>query len=179
MRHFSYLLYLCPCLGLGLFMSYLGDPFFIFIFIFNLINRIISWIQSHLFFYLFFRICPIIFRWRMWTISKQRKFSVKVLLSICLIFANFSMALLRKVAYKKDVHLFFCFRKWLERNKGLKINLTDGNLIRVFNPFVPNAPFLYPLKTSENRDVFWCFQGVEKVCTGNEWAKEYLIFQFS
>ena len=28
-----------------------------------------------------------------------------------------------------------------------------------FNPFVPNAPFLYPLKTSENRKVFWCFQG--------------------
>ena len=25
------------------------------------------------------------------------------------------------------------------------------------NPFVPNAPFLYPLKTSENRKFFWCF----------------------
>ena len=32
------------------------------------------------------------------------------------------------------------------------------------NPFVPNAPFLYPLKTSENRKV----QGVEKGCTGND-----------
>ena len=30
------------------------------------------------------------------------------------------------------------------------------------NPFVPNAPFLYPLKT--------CFQGVEKECTGKEWV---------
>ena len=30
------------------------------------------------------------------------------------------------------------------------------------NPFVPNALFLYPLKTSENR----CFQGVEKGCIG-------------
>ena len=39
-----------------------------------------------------------------------------------------------------------------------------------FNPFVPNAPFLYPLKTSENRKVFWCFQRVEKGCTGNEWV---------
>ena len=29
------------------------------------------------------------------------------------------------------------------------------------NPFVPNAPFLYSLKTSENLTVF-CFQGVEK-----------------
>ena len=27
-----------------------------------------------------------------------------------------------------------------------------------FNPFVPNAPFLYPMKTSENRKVF-CFHG--------------------
>ena len=34
------------------------------------------------------------------------------------------------------------------------------------NPFVPNAPFLYPLKASENRKVF-CFQGVEKGFIGN------------
>ena len=32
----------------------------------------------------------------------------------------------------------------------------------LLNPFVSNAPFLYPLKASENRKVFWCFQGVEK-----------------
>ena len=25
------------------------------------------------------------------------------------------------------------------------------------NPFLPNAPFLYPQKTSENRKVFWYF----------------------
>ena len=40
----------------------------------------------------------------------------------------------------------------------------------VLNPFVPNAPFLYPLKT-EIRKVFWCFHGVEKGCIGNEWVK--------
>ena len=28
-----------------------------------------------------------------------------------------------------------------------------------FNSFVRQAPFLYPLKTSENGKVFWCFQG--------------------
>ena len=33
------------------------------------------------------------------------------------------------------------------------------------NPFVPNATFLYSLKTSENRN------GVEKECIGNEWVK--------
>ena len=40
----------------------------------------------------------------------------------------------------------------------------------LFNPFVPNASFLYPLNTSENRKVFWCIQGVEKGCIGNEWV---------
>ena len=40
------------------------------------------------------------------------------------------------------------------------------------NPFVPNAPFFYSLKTSENPKVFWCFQGVEKGCIGNEWLNK-------
>ena len=40
-----------------------------------------------------------------------------------------------------------------------------------FNSFVPNALFLFPLKTPENRKVFWCFQGIEKGCIGNEWDK--------
>ena len=34
--------------------------------------------------------------------------------------------------------------------------------------FGVNAPFLYPLKTSENLSVFWYFQGVEKGCAGNK-----------
>ena len=38
-----------------------------------------------------------------------------------------------------------------------------------FNPVFPNAPSLYPLETSENLTVFWCFQGIEKECIGNEW----------
>ena len=40
-----------------------------------------------------------------------------------------------------------------------------------FNPFAPNAPFLYPLKTSKNPKVFWCFQGVEKGSIGSKWVK--------
>ena len=43
-----------------------------------------------------------------------------------------------------------------------------------FNPFVPNALFLYHLKTSENFTVFRCFQGVEKGCIG-KWVKTILI----
>ena len=38
-----------------------------------------------------------------------------------------------------------------------------------FNPIVLDAPFLYPLKTSENLTVFWCFQRVKKGYIGNEW----------
>ena len=45
------------------------------------------------------------------------------------------------------------------------------------NPFIPNAPFLYPLKASENRKVFWCFQRVEKGCIGNEWVKIVSLVQ--
>ena len=70
LRHFLYLLYLCPCLGLGLFISYLRDLFFIFIFIIIIIKRIISWIQTLC---LCFRICTvfwIITWWRMWIIFK-------------------------------------------------------------------------------------------------------------
>ena len=42
------------------------------------------------------------------------------------------------------------------------------------NSFVPNTAFLYPLKTSENHKVF-CFQEVEKGCTGNKWVKVLCI----
>ena len=101
LRRFIYLLYLCPCLHLGLFMPYLRESIFIFVFIFIMINCIISWIQTCLFFCLFFRICPVIVRWyrgcRMPIVFGCQKFSLRILLSICLIFANFSLALLIKV----------------------------------------------------------------------------------
>ena len=35
-----------------------------------------------------------------------------------------------------------------------------------FNPYVPNAPFLYPVKHQR------CFQWVGKGCIGNEWVKQ-------
>ena len=43
------------------------------------------------------------------------------------------------------------------------------------NPFLPYAPFLYPLKTSENLTVFWCFQGVAKGCIGSKWFKHFMV----
>ena len=49
--------------------------------------------------------------------------------------------------------------------------MTSLNMkITVVNPFVPQARFLYPLKTSGNRKVF-CFQGVEKEYIVNKWVK--------
>ena len=35
--------------------------------------------------------------------------------------------------------------------------------------FPMHPSFLYPLKTSKNLTVFWCFQGLEKGCIGNKW----------
>ena len=50
----------------------------------------------------------------------------------------------------------------------------SGSLVleisKTSNPFVPNAPCLYPMKTTEHLTVFWCFQGVEKGCIKKEWA---------
>ena len=60
---FYYIYTLCPWLDLGLFISYHCDLFFIFIFISAMINGIISWIQTHSFFCLFFRISHVILRW--------------------------------------------------------------------------------------------------------------------
>ena len=48
--------------------------------------------------------------------------------------------------------------------------LASNDLLDI-NPFVLNALFLYLLKTPESRKVFYCFQGVEKGCTGNKWVK--------
>ena len=42
-------------------------------------------------------------------------------------------------------------------------------LLSIYNPFAPNAPFLYSLTISEKHMVFWYFQGVKKGCIGNEW----------
>ena len=52
-RHILYLVYLCPCQRLGLFMSYLLDLFFIFSLIFFVINHISSFKQTYFFSHIF------------------------------------------------------------------------------------------------------------------------------
>ena len=53
-----------------------------------------------------------------------------------------------------------------------------GSSLWLFNPFVPNVFFLYPLKT-ENRKVTWCLQGIKEGCIGNKWVKLTLLFILS
>ena len=43
----------------------------------------------------------------------------------------------------------------------------------MIKPFIPNATFLYPLKTSENLTIFWCFQGLKKGCIGTKWVNRH------
>ena len=54
----------------------------------------------------------------------------------------------------------------IQNNHG-KIDRVMQSISRL-NPFVPNANFLYPLKTSGNHKVFWCFQELEKGCIENK-----------
>ena len=60
------------------------------------------------------------------------------------------------------------------KNSCLKSSVTkmsfEWSFHLFFNSPVPNAPFLYLLKTSENCKVLWRFLGVEKGCIGNEWV---------
>ena len=56
--------------------------------------------------------------------------------------------------------------KEMERDYGHE-NAIDGHYYsnsanNFLNPFVPNAPFLYPLKTSQNLTVFYKFRGQRK-----------------
>ena len=99
LRPILYLVYLCSCLGLVLFLSYLGDPFSIVSLIFITINHIISFKQIHLFFAKILRISHISFGRRKWIIFKYQKFSLRVLLSFCLTSCQFSLG----VAYKESV----------------------------------------------------------------------------
>ena len=80
------------------------------------------------------------------------------------------------------LHFLLCVTQHTGRQRLAHINfivlsIVAGNhpanvspFSNIFSPFVPNALFLYPLKTSENLK-FSCFQGVEKGCIGNKSVK--------
>ena len=56
------------------------------------------------------------------------------------------------------------------------VDIMKWNLATIFDSVLNHLfsmhPFSNPLKTSENRKVFWCLQRVEKGCIGNEWVKK-------
>ena len=56
---------------------------------------------------------------------------------------------------------FEIHHKTLSSPKGSSLNFASN-----INPFVPNAPFLYPLKALEK-----CFKWAENRCIGSKWVK--------
>ena len=95
-----HLVYLCPCFGLVLFLSYLWcNPFFIFSLIFIIVNHMISLKQTRLFFA--YRIFHISFGWkhgwRKWILFKKQSSASGCCLAFAWFFGNFSLVLLIKV----------------------------------------------------------------------------------
>ena len=101
---------------------------------------------------------------------------------VWLIFLNgFCIILLTTAAEKFNLFL----SPWWERinfedliksnNTELLLRITTAKKLS-FNLFLSSAPFLYLLKTSENLEVFWCFQGLKKGFIGNEWVNEHVPY---
>ena len=64
---------------------------------------------------------------------------------------------------------------WMTWRFSIRVIMVSSPF-KIFDPFWANCSiyfnvrFLYPLKTSEDLKVFWCFQGLEKGCIGNTWV---------
>ena len=50
---------------------------------------------------------------------------------------------------------------------------------RIIKPFVPNTPFIYPLKSSGNREVFYCLQGVKEGYKGKKWVNRMILYDIA
>ena len=89
-------------------MSYLCDLFFIFIFIFIIINDFVSLKQTHLLFCTFLEYVLLLLDDNVdeEIFFKFQKFSLRVLLTFCLIFRQFQPGVAYKsVAYKKSMYI--------------------------------------------------------------------------
>ena len=119
-------------------MLFIRDLSFIFIFIFIMINRIISWIQTHLIFWLFFRMWLIVFG----------KFSLRVLLSICLILCQLHPGVAYKCCfYKKNMYLKII--KKLDKKLHSKISFFKRK-----NPPLRFFSILWKILFSANSDMY-------------------------
>ena len=116
LRQISYLVYLSPFLGLGLFILYLCDLFFIFSLIFIVINDITSFKQTYLLFVHFLQYL-LLFLYD--TVDeeceqflKNRSSASGCCLAFACFFANFSLMFLIKVLLtKKSVDFVFCLNQ--------------------------------------------------------------------
>ena len=61
-------------------------------------------------------------------------------------------------------------KKWISSEEFFN-DFVDRFGTNYLTPFIPNALFLYPLKTSENLKIFLCFLGVEKGAFGTNELK--------
>ena len=140
-KYILYLVYLYPCLDIGLFMLYLWDLHFIFNLICTLINPITLFKQMCLFFVdTFYRTSPYFRRitWMKKAINFQiAKVQPRVLLSFCLIFCQFQPGL----AYKSVVYKKACVS--LER--VLLLEPTNHIYSRVLCPVLMQGAQLRPL----------------------------------
>ena len=78
-----------------------------------------------------------------------------------------------------DNFLFCIYYSFIFYSSFLHKGLTETTLAnseKLFNPFFPNAPFLYLLKASKNLTVLRYFQRVEEGCIGNEWVNSMSWF---
>ena len=100
-RYILYLVYIWPCLGLGLFMSYLYHLYFIFRLIFFFINLIAPFKQTHLFFEHFLEYFLLFLDDNVdeerEEFSSSESSASGCCLAFALFFANFRLALLIKV----------------------------------------------------------------------------------
>ena len=116
LRQISYLVYLSPFLGLGLFILYLCDLFFIFSLIFIVINDITSFKQTYL---LFVHFLEYLLLFLYDTVDeeceqflKNRSSASGCCLAFACFFANFSLMFLIKVLLiKKSVDFVFCLNQ--------------------------------------------------------------------
>ena len=110
LRQALYLIYLCPCLGLSLFMLYLWDLFFIFSIIFIVIDHITTLRQTHLFFLHFLEYILLFLDNEVDEESKRCSNSKSSISGCCLafgwFFAFFSLALFIRVLLIKN-HVFY------------------------------------------------------------------------
>ena len=84
-------------------------------------------------------------------------------------FQNLFFTLLNKNIFSEYLLQIIGFSSRIVSPQGFLEFISSKSPIII--PFVPNAPFLLPPKISENRKVFWCFRGIEKGWTENEWVK--------